>query len=84
MNYRTLRLAISNLCPDAEYTVDEGDLDKLTWIVASNPPTKSEIIAEMINVEASEAQAELEATAKKQALLDKLGITEDEAKLLLS
>ena len=35
------------------------------------------------NAEAK-AQAEAEAIAKKAALLDKLGITEDEAKLLLS
>ena len=33
---------------------------------------------------AAEAAAETEAAAARQALLDKLGITEDEAKLLLS
>ena len=31
----------------------------------------------------AKAQAEAEAQAKRQALLDKLGITEDEARLLL-
>lgn len=33
---------------------------------------------------AAKAQAEIEAAAAKAALLDKLGITEQEAKLLLS
>lgn len=32
----------------------------------------------------AEAEAEAQAEAKRQALLDKLGITEEEAKLLLS
>lgn len=32
----------------------------------------------------AQAQAKAEAAAQRQALLDKLGITEDEAKLLLS
>jgi len=39
--------------------------------------------AEAVYAKELKAQAEAEAQAKRQALLDKLGITEDEAKLLL-
>jgi phosphosulfolactate phosphohydrolase-like enzyme len=42
----------------------------------------SEVAAYLARKEA-EAQAAIEAQAKRQALLDKLGITEDEARLLL-
>lgn len=41
---------------------------------------RKEIAAE----EKAKKEAELQAAAKRQALLEKLGITEDEAKLLLS
>ena len=39
--------------------------------------------ADSIARASAKAQAEAEAQAKRQALLDKLGITEDEARLLL-
>lgn len=83
MNYRTLRLAITNLCPDGEYSIDEADLDKLTWINGTKPPTKNQIIAEMAKVEAQETQDAANKQVARAALLDRLGITEDEAKLLL-
>jgi hypothetical protein len=41
-------------------------------------------IIELENIAQQESQAAAEAATKRQALLDKLGITEEEAKLLLS
>jgi len=41
-------------------------------------------ILELEAAELKKAELEAEALAKRQALLDKLGITEEEAKLLLS
>ena len=40
-------------------------------------------VAAWLAAKEAKAQAETEAAAKRQALLDKLGITEEEAKLLL-
>ena len=40
--------------------------------------------AELASKQAAETEAKAEASAQRQALLEKLGITEEEAKLLLS
>jgi len=81
MDYRILRLAIDNISPNAEYSIDEGDLDKLTWISGDNLPSKSDIIAEMQKVEAEqvaleEAKAAVKAAA--EAKLAALGLTAEE------
>jgi hypothetical protein len=47
------------------------------------PITKKQFDDGFAQVDAWKAEQEAQATAKRQALLDKLGITEDEAKLLL-
>ena len=44
---------------------------------------KAEVLANQIT-EQVKAQAQAEVAAKRQALLDRLGITEEEAKLLLA
>jgi len=46
--------------------------------------TQAEIAETKLQLEANQQAAEAEAEAKKQALLDRLGITEEEAKLLLA
>jgi hypothetical protein len=53
-----------------EYTAEEYEQNRLDQL-------------ELARIEAERAQAEAEAAAAKQALLDKLGITEEEARLLL-
>lgn len=84
MDYRILRLAIDNLSPNAEYSIDEGDLEKITWITGENFPTKAQIEAEMKKVEKAEEKKFAEKVARREALLERLGLTEDEAQLLLS
>ena len=56
-----------------ERPMDEAELEQLA---------KDRAYANAFNAET--LPKELEAAAKRQALLDKLGITEEEAKLLLS
>jgi hypothetical protein len=77
--------AIKELSPDAEFAFSGDDLSTLEW---HNPkakrPTDAEILA---RCEVVIANLELEATTKaadKAALLERLGITADEAKLLLA
>ena len=74
--------AIQFIRPNAEFVLTG---DELTWLdQAQTQPTEEEIKAGYISYEAAqEAEAEAKAT-QKAALLNRLGITEDEAKLLLA
>jgi len=68
----------------AEWTLDGTDYSGLTWLSETDKPTKTvldNLAAQMQADEAADAQAK--ATAKA-ALLDRLGITAEEAVLLLS
>jgi hypothetical protein len=77
--------AIKHLKPTADFSFKEADYSTIKWHKINGAiPTLLEIENALIEVEKNEAQAAVEAANKKQALLNKLGITEDEAKLLLS
>jgi hypothetical protein len=80
-----LAKAIHKLKPNAEFTYTNRDYSTINWIVLEgDAPTQSEI-DEAIELVKSEELAEIEAQANAKAeLLERLGITEDEAKLLLS
>ena len=79
--------AIQTLCPDAEWTYYNNDLETIVWLKGTNPPTVDEIraqipIAKAANKAALEAKAEAKATGK--AKLAALGLTPDEVNALLS
>jgi ABC-type proline/glycine betaine transport system ATPase subunit len=77
--------AIRHLDSIAEYKITEDDLESIEWIVTSNGPISINDIEQNIPlVKQLEADKQAQAQAAKAALLDRLGITEDEAKLLLS
>ena len=80
-----LAKAIYKLKPTAEFSFTDEDYSTIKWdVLEGNEPTKKQIDDAIKAVKAEEAnQIEANATAKA-ALLDRLGITEDEAKLLLS
>ena len=82
MNHRDKVNAILFIRPKSEFQLDG---DELTWIDKNQTePTESEIEAGWIAYQAAQAaEAEAKATAKA-ALLERLGISEDEARLLLS
>lgn len=68
----------------SEWTLDGDNYEGLTWLSNTTKPTKAtldglwdEVLAELRAKKAAQATA-------KAALLDRLGITADEAKLLLS
>jgi hypothetical protein len=77
--------AIHLLKPNAEYSFSGEDYSSINWIVLEgDAPTQAEIDAAIEQVKADEiAEAIAKATAKA-ALLAQLGITEEQAKLLLS
>jgi hypothetical protein len=70
------------LCPEKEWVISGNDYDSIKWI-NSQPISREEFEAGFAQYDTWKAQQEAEAAAKRQALLDKLGITEDEARLLL-
>ena len=83
MNY--LVSAIKKLKPTAEFSFTDSDYSTINWdVLEGKAPTQAELDKAIEQVKSDEiAEAEAKATAKS-ALLVKLGITADEAKLLLS
>lgn len=69
---------------NAEWLLNGDDYEGLIWLSDTPKPTKEELDSlwdEVVAEIETEEQAKID---KKQALLNRLGITEDEAKLLLS
>lgn len=79
-----LTMAIRSLRPNAEFAFQNNDYATINWIVLEGKaPTQAEIDAAIIKIQADEtAEAEAQENAK-QAILDRIGLTADEAKLLL-
>lgn len=79
-----LTLALQQLRPGAEFTYKNDDYATIEWHkLEGEPPTQAEVNGAIEEIKAKEAQGQAEAAAKREALLDRLGITEEEAKLLL-
>ncbi len=77
--------AIRQLHPRAEFSYTNNDYATIKWdVLEGDAPTLAEINAEIEKIKADEAAAMVKAENDKAALLAKLGITPDEAKLLLS
>lgn len=68
---------------NAEWILNGDDYEGLVWLSDSPKPSKEELDGQWDSVKA-EIDLEIQTKkAKRQVLLDKLGITEDEARLLL-
>jgi hypothetical protein len=84
MNGNDLTKAIKHLHPEAEFSFQEADYSTIKWdVLEGDAPSWAEIEAAHLEVLAAEETALAEAAAKRQALLDRLGITAEEARLLL-
>lgn len=82
--YVDLTKCLKIVAPNGIYILDGDDYEGLTWLSDVPKPTKEELLAVWDQVIATEAaEAETKAQAKAE-LLERLGITADEAKLLLS
>jgi hypothetical protein len=79
-----LAKAIKNLKPDSEFSYIEDDYSTVNWdVLQGSAPTQKQIDDEIKSIKAAEiADAKAKETAKA-AILDRLGLTADEAKLLL-
>lgn len=85
MDDKYLVKAIQSLKPNAEFALVDGDYSTIEWhVLDGKAPTQAQIDAEIAKIQAAELNAEADKAAAKAALLDRLGITADEAKLLLA
>lgn len=77
--------AIRKLKPTAQFSFENEDYSTIKWdVLEGKAPTQSQIDVAIDEIKADEkAKAEAQAQARTQ-LLERLGITEDEAKLLLA
>jgi hypothetical protein len=77
--------AIKKLKPNSEFSYDNDDYSTIKWdVLDGQAPTQSEIDVVIEQVKVEEAQAEVTKAQAKADLLARLGITADEARLLLS
>jgi hypothetical protein len=84
MNNNYLVQAIKSLRPDSEFSFVNNDYSTIKWdVLQGDAPTQAEINAEIVKIKNKEVADKATAEAAKADLLAKLGITADEAKLLL-
>jgi hypothetical protein len=84
MNEQLLVKAIAKLRPSAEFSFTDGDYSTVKWDKLDGvAPTQAEIEAAVKVIEAEDKAATAQRVTDKAALLERLGITADEAVLLL-
>ena len=76
--------AIKSLRPTAQFSFIESDYSTITWdVLEGEAPTYKEIEAALEKIKADEAKEITAKSTARESLLEKLGITAEEAALLL-
>ena len=75
---------LTMLLPNGGWVITADDFDSIIYDEGVSPITKAQFTAGFAQYDAWKAEQDAAKSATKAALLDRLGITEDEAKLLLS
>ena len=79
-----LTAAIRKLKPNSEFSYQNDDYSTINWIVLNgNAPTQAEIDLAIEQIKAEEEAEKATQSQKRLELLDRLGITEEEARILL-
>ena len=77
--------AIFKLRPNTEFVIHDNNYSTIEWhVLEGTAPTKAEIDATIKQIKAEEITEAAAKATEKSALLARLGLTADEAKLLLS
>lgn len=77
--------AIKKIHPEAEFSFENDDYSTIVWDkLDGTAPSKKEVEDAIEQIKLDEANAEINAAKAKEALLNRLGISEEEAKLLLA
>ena len=80
-----LNLAIQKLKPNSEYAFKNYDYSTIEWFVLDgDAPTNAQIDAAIEQIKADEITEAATKATQRQAILDRLGLTSEEANLLLS
>jgi len=82
LDHEQIVFAIKFIRPNVEFVVRDNEIE--FFADEDNRPTTKEIEDAWLAYEAKSEADKTESAAKRQALLDKLGITAEEAQLLLS
>jgi hypothetical protein len=72
------------LCPGVEWSLIGDNYENINWFGQKPAVTRKQYEDGFAGFDAWQAKQELDKATAKAALLDRLGITADEAKLLLS
>jgi len=75
---------LSMLCPNVEYVLRGSEYENIDWCGKEPAITKSQYEAGFAQYDAWKAEQDTAKTEAKAELLERLGITADEAKLLLA
>ncbi len=75
---------LSMLCPDVEWTISENDYDSINWFGKEPAITREEFEAGFAQYAIWKAEQVAQKEAAKKAILEKLGLTAQEAQVLLS
>jgi len=76
--------AIRKLKPNSEFSFTNNDYSTIKWdVLDGTAPTQAEVDAAIEQVKADEITEAAAKATQKATLLERLGITEDEARLLL-
>jgi len=76
--------AIKKLHPEAEFSLINDDYSTIKWdVLEGDAPTQTQIDVAIEQVKADELTETETKAAQRQALLTRLGITEEEARILL-
>jgi len=80
-----LVLAIKSLHPEAEFSFTDNDYSTVKFdVIDGDEPTLEEVNAEIARLKQADLDKATQTAEAKAALLERLGITEAEAKLLLA
>jgi hypothetical protein len=80
-----LVLAIKSLHPEAEFSFTDNDYSTVKFdVIDGDEPTLEEVNAEIARLKQADLDKAAQTAEAKAALLERLGITEAEAKLLLA
>jgi hypothetical protein len=79
-----LARAIQFLKPTAEFSLINNDYSTIKWdVLDGDAPTQAELDAAMEQVKVKDIEDAQNRAASRQAILDRLGLTAEEAALLL-
>lgn len=84
MNHDQIVQALNNLAPNARWQLSGDDYSEIIWLEESDKPTLQAIEKEVAALPEKELAKANALAQAKQDLLEKMGITAEEADLLLT